>query len=696
MIEKIYQIGKCLSGNQEPIDKYVQKVKIKKNTKIDESFESETKLFIAKVVYNIPELRIEFELQKEYELGDEKRYNFLDTPRARSRKFHLVWLSKDFKNLVKYPFKEIKTQISLERDKIKDFDEKFAYLCKMINMVIESKIDGNKIYTPDNVLESEKFKVYLRKKTGNLSDNIEDQINELHTDLTEEYIKKFLLELKPKQDIAFYIPVIKYLDETETLKEAYITEHREYRNFYLLTKNDTSVTSANIDNSTVTEYCYLCKQKAESVKVPTFERGAITQIFVTTTINSARNISDNKYKENFSICNDCLEAIKVGEKYIREHYRFKFAELNTYLIPYFYDIKDDFDYQLVSNEIKKDTELLFQGAEVKNFINSIKDELDDTSDKFQFWKNNIFSLTFISYQSDGNSFKITNIIEEVSKSRFEIIIKAFAEEFAKLTDYVRKFSIESIYSLIPVKNNSKAKNEAMEFFNALFKLNIIERKNIIKHFCQSMHYLFHLKPDKFYTSSDIYKNLKKGEIFDFTIKDYVFRYLIIINALEKLNILKQEVKSMSEDLLKCEEEAFINTQKLGEQERSLFYLGLILRKIAVKQQSKGHYSAPILQKIQFQGMNSKDIQRLYLDIMEKVKQYEIEKWTNDREELHRYMKGFHNYFDRNLKNWQLSEEENVFYLLSGYAYLVADSTINKDEALENKTNELEGDNKNGN
>ena len=117
-------------------------------------------------------------------------------------------------------------------------------------------------------------------------------------------------------------------------------------------------------------------------------------------------------------------------------------------------------------------------------------------------------------------------------------------------------------------------------------------------------------------------------------------------------------------------ENFLNTQKFNEQQRALFYLGALIKRVAKAQKGQKHYSVPVLQKIQFQGMRVRDIQRLYLEIMEKIRQYskQILEYKDSSEEVDILMNLYHLYFDKHIDTWNLSDEENVFYILSGYAY----------------------------
>jgi len=173
----------------------------------------------------------------------------------------------------------------------------------------------------------------------------------------------------------------------------------------------------------------------------------------------------------------------------------------------------------------------------------------------------------------------------------------------------------------------------------------------------------------------------KEENFDFAIKDYFYRYLVLMQSLEKLNLVNREVKIMGEDNTEAELsndiEQFLAENEFNTQQRALFYLGLLVNQVAYSQRGKGHLKKPILKKISYQGMSLNDLKRLYVDVFEKLVQYNA---LYPNVEKHNTL--CKHYFDRSDNLWELSEFENVFYLLSGYAYQVA-NPASSDVSIDN-------------
>jgi CRISPR-associated protein Csh1 len=84
-------------------------------------------------------------------------------------------------------------------------------------------------------------------------------------------------------------------------------------------------------------------------------------------------------------------------------------------------------------------------------------------------------------------------------------------------------------------------------------------------------------------------------------------------------------------------------------------------------------------------MKCPEIYRLYNDVVERLNQYNALDIFNEA-----YMNRFHLYsgvLDLDKKNWALSDQANVFYIMAGYSYMVGNI---KKQNKELKDNESEG------
>ena len=74
-------------------------------------------------------------------------------------------------------------------------------------------------------------------------------------------------------------------------------------------------------------------------------------------------------------------------------------------------------------------------------------------------------------------------------------------------------------------------------------------------------------------------------------------------------------------------------------------------------------SKPILGKITFQGMNKGKLKRLINEVFEKLIEYKLLSLNNEKKFAQcKWL------MDKQIDHWPLSDQDNVFYVLSGYAY----------------------------
>jgi len=106
---------------------------------------------------------------------------------------------------------------------------------------------------------------------------------------------------------------------------------------------------------------------------------------------------------------------------------------------------------------------------------------------------------------------------------------------------------------------------------------------------------------------------------------------------------------------------FFNEMDYSPQQKSLYWLGRMIGKVGTAQYNKGHKQKPVLNKINYNGMDFAKIQRLYVDVFELATQYKI------ANEISFLSNNFSQNFPANEKLWKLSPQESVFYILSGYS-----------------------------
>ena len=91
-------------------------------------------------------------------------------------------------------------------------------------------------------------------------------------------------------------------------------------------------------------------------------------------------------------------------------------------------------------------------------------------------------------------------------------------------------------------------------------------------------------------------------------------------------------------------------------------LGYLVAEIGSAQYKKDKKSKPILNKLNFAGMDKHQVIRLSNEVFEWMRIYEVLQFN---ETVYAVSK---TYLDEAFENWKLTPEEAVFFILSGYAF----------------------------
>lgn len=125
--------------------------------------------------------------------------------------------------------------------------------------------------------------------------------------------------------------------------------------------------------------------------------------------------------------------------------------------------------------------------------------------------------------------------------------------------------------------------------------------------------------------------------------------------MEETNINSPEEKSKNKYEQAIQE--FFSKMSLNQEQKAMFYLGRMLNAVEYLQKDK---TKTVIQKVNFNGMDKENIQRLRISLIEKAKQYNsIGKVVFTDNEFGKHF---------NFNSWKLNPQEAVFFLLTGYSF----------------------------
>lgn len=408
--------------------------------------------------------------------------------------------------------------------------------------------------------------------------------------------------------------------------------------------------------------CYVCGKKEyltwNTKRLP-------DKFYITNLITFSSELSGEKknagFARNFVLCQECYKNLVSGMRYLRNRLNATLAGNTLYIIPGLFF--NPVGKALTENWMDLSRRFVVSTFTLGNFL-KFKEEIEQELERYREFEELIdFGyVDLLFYRSEQNFFKIKRLIREVPLRRVKEIqeviqeIKVLGDKLlGESRDWV--LSLNGMYYLLPMRSGKEVEHrKILDVYEHLFLGYPLDRGFLMRFFLTLAQVYHFERPDY---------NVSPGNNPDLGLIRAILQTQLLLKFFEKLSLIKGGGKKVVANLEILDENMAQYVQKMGysEEETALFLLGYLIGEIGAKQlQGSSSSKKPILNKINFNGMNAKRILTLSNEVFEKLDQYQIRKYN---EKVFAFMKSL---LDAHIKNWSLSEAENVYYILSGYAF----------------------------
>jgi len=451
---------------------------------------------------------------------------------------------------------------------------------------------------------------------------------------------------------------------------------------YVSLLKDKFIGETNNSKKVATEkkICYASGKIEENVEaINLSNRYSLNKMFVTETRNYASSFRKDRFNINYQVSKENQEKLDYASTFLLQNYKTRIAGLDHVIIPQFLS-NDILDLSLILDRIKKKSDLLFSFNALEDMVDDVRVETGNT-----FW------INFIAFESDGNFFKSTEIIKDVSNFHFQKVIEFFSEvhwDFKDNTSFVnwdsvmteygiseRLFNFNTVYALIPIRKDKEKRNIALDLFKSILENRRVKKHLLYKYFCELIqcHYF-----ERYNSYTNVPKSSK--DYFGKAVRDSVFKYHAFLQVLNKLQLIDMDTDNQIETIgerfsNKYDEaiESFFLKMKFNEHQKAMFFLGRMLNTVVNRLQKGKNKTA--IDKVNFHGMDRDDIVRLRVDLFEKAKQY-----GETRKVIFADAR-FSEHF--NFEQWNMDSNEAVFFLLTGFSFGVrSSSSTNEQESID--------------
>jgi CRISPR-associated protein Csh1 len=274
-------------------------------------------------------------------------------------------------------------------------------------------------------------------------------------------------------------------------------------------------------------------------------------------------------------------------------------------------------------------------------------------------------MDFIFYQKNQSEFRINHVIKDVVPGRVTELLRQSFQYAAKAEtlfgkDQAWRLDLTEIYKLIPLNQGKRAAEhkKLLYIYEALFSRRRIRYDFLILQFV--------LLAEIYHTKSFEGTSIKAQAGFEeISLVDSMLRANLFLIFLKNEKLLEGEMSlnGMTEfEGMDNEMQVYLMEMKYGEPAAALFLLGYLMNQIGKEQSETGYKQKPVLEKINFSGMFWGKVAQLTNTVFNQLKHYDVLRYNE------RTFAAMKLLMDKHRDSWGLSPQENVFFILSGYAY----------------------------
>lgn len=441
-----------------------------------------------------------------------------------------------------------------------------------------------------------------------------------------------------------------------------------YDQFVLYSKEPASFKSVG-EGSGDDKVCSICGATGRPV-TDSFTTLDFLKYYINDKLGFASGLHD--FSRNFTACSECYRGLLLAEKFLPQQMSFWVGPLQFLVLPTFAT-----EIALESTELRnwsmhfrdRVSGLVNTTAWLKKIGGSdgLETDLADYLDELP--EENAALLNFLFYQKSQSELRIQALVRDVAPSWISHLLK----EAHKLSNRANELlgrdrwqlDLTALYQLIPLrKGQSEEYKKLLHIYQALLSRRPLPYSTLIREFnTLAKIYLTGdygstnvLPPSQGYEELQLARRLLQANLFlTFLRNEKLLKGGSLVN-----NSTDKEKRGL--EFLKVEMQSYLQEMGYREPHTALFLLGYLLNQVGGSQRRSGYEHKPVLDKVNYNGMSWPKVVRLSNLLVDQLRQHRIFIYN---EGTYAAMKEM---LDTHTADWPLSPEENVFFILSGYAW----------------------------
>jgi CRISPR-associated protein Csh1 len=423
---------------------------------------------------------------------------------------------------------------------------------------------------------------------------------------------------------------------------------------------------------TATGVCSVCGAEGRTVTTD-FARLDFLKYYINDKLGAASGLSEEGFARNFAACGECFRGLVVAEKYVRQHLGLRVGSLDFLVLPAF--LRDPGlgrkDLETWAAKLKARVGAfanLTQWLEALGGDKGLEEELQVFLEDLPHEEVALLNFLFYRKPEGKSEFRILGLAKDIAPSRISRLLR----HSHRLANWAGErlgpdrwwLDLTRIYNLIPLAEGAREAEfkRVVHIYTALLAGQPLDYGFLVRQFV-ALAQIFLTNnfqgtnvrpPTAGYEEVELARRLLQAGLF--------LKLLHEESLLEGGNFLRGHGLELEAELLPEQMRAYLTEMAYNGAQAGLFMLGYLLNQVGRAQGERGYASKPVLEKVNYNGMLWPKVMRLANLLLDQLRQHDLLRY---HESLYAAMKRL---LDAHREDWPLSPEENVFYILSGYAY----------------------------
>jgi len=427
------------------------------------------------------------------------------------------------------------------------------------------------------------------------------------------------------------------------------------------------LTTLKSPGQTMEGTCYVCGRRGQVLADPAFPSASLLKTYAKDQKGFTSGIMDSDMARlrTFATCPDCRMHLLQAWYYVRNRLTTENVQgIKTYLIPRTLTTLPIPEIDQVCDYIKNSYEAIssFDGLQQfeKRFIDilSIRDR--------ELW----YSLTIVFGSPETAHFGLKTLVQDVPGTRITLLrdvmnrLERLGQQELGGKQETWSLGFNDIYHIFPLGADARARTKEHGPLLSLFQAMLTASRFPYERLVMAAVKLARIHRHESYVGSNIRPPHGSSDsemcvgVLKFNLLVRMLRDVGVLEGMgEPSDLADEGTEQLPDDVVSWfRETGYIPRQK------ALFLLGCLVGEVGRAQYRKGDRKKSILEKIDFNGMGKERIMELANSVLRSLRDYRI---LDFNEKLYHQMKSL---LDRHIRELRSDPVENVYYLLSGYAF----------------------------